>query len=82
MNGGVFVKQFEVGKSYYPQDRGYDPVEVIKRTDKSIRVRRWYDGSAWWMRIKKDSEGNEMCTDSTAPKNWRFVFTYCADDPV
>ena len=74
--------KFEVGKSYYPQDGGYDPVEVIKRTDKSIRVKRWYDGSEWWMRIRTDSAGNEMCTDSTAPKKWRFVFTYCADDPV
>jgi len=74
--------KFEIGKSYYPQDRGYDPVEVIKRTDKSIRVKRWYDGSIWWMRIRNDSKGNEMCIDSTAPKKWRFVFTYCADDPV
>ncbi|MBO5959459.1 MAG: hypothetical protein J6Q65_05000 [Lentisphaeria bacterium] len=76
------MMKFEVGKSYYPQDRGYDPVEVIKRTDKSIRVKRWYDGSEWMMRIRTDSAGNEMCTDSTAPKKWRFVFTYCADEPV
>lgn len=74
--------KFEVGTSYYPQDRGYDPVKVIKRTDKSIQVTRWYGGATWWMRIKNDNEGNEFCTDSTAPKKWRFVFTYCADNPV
>ena len=74
--------RFEVGKSYYPQDRSFDPVKVIKRTDKSIRVQRWYDGPTWWMRIRHDNDGTEMCTDSTVQKKWRYVFTYCADDPV
>lgn len=74
--------KFEVGKSYYPQDRGFDPVKVVKRTDKSIKVERWYGGSIWWMRIKKDNKGNEFCIDSTAPKKWQFVFTYSSDDLV
>ena len=73
---------FEVGKSYYPQDRSYDPVEVIKRTEKSILVKRWFGGSTWWMRIKKDSNGNEMCIDSSVPKKWRIEFTYRADNSV
>lgn len=76
------MTMFEVGKSYYPEDRGFDPVEVIKRTDKSIKVKNWNVGSIWWMRIKKDSEGNEICIDSSMPKKWRFAFTYRADDPV
>lgn len=79
MMGG---KRFVVGRSYLPRDHGYDPVKVIKRTDKSIRVERWYGGSIWWMRIKHDAELNEYCVDSTVPKNWRDVFTYSADDWV
>ena len=58
-------KKFVVGRSYHSRDHGYDPVKVIKRTDKSIRVERWYGGSIWWMRIKHDADGNEyaVCVD-------------------
>lgn len=65
---------FEIGKSYEANDPCYDPITVTRRTDKTI----WVDsGSASWrMRIKHDNDGNEIVTDSSAPRKWRDVFTY------
>jgi len=73
--------EFVVGRSYWPADRSYDPVTVISRTEKSIKVRSG-SGSEFRMFIKKDHDGTETCKDSSVPLKWRRVFTYCADDPV
>ena len=69
--------KFEVGKYYYCTDCGFDPIAILKRTDKSI----WVDNgcSTWCMRIKHDEDGNEFAVDSSSPSRWRGVFTYCAD---
>lgn len=70
---------FEVGKEYYPYDACFDPITVIRRTEKTIWVQNKYrDESKWMMRIKKDIHGNEFATDSTVPMKWRTAFTYQA----
>ena len=76
-----YDKEFVVGRSYYPLDRSYDPITVISRTEKSIKVRSG-SGSEFRMFIRKDADGTETCKDSSVPLKWRRVFTYCADDPV
>ena len=75
------AEKFEVGKSYYPNDRAYDPVHVLKRTPKCIVVRGG-SGNVWRMLVRTDADGNEYATDSTAPLHWRYALSYCADNPV
>lgn len=75
------MKEFEVGKSYYPNDRSYDPIKVIRRTEKSIFVLGG-SGNTWRMLIRKGADGAEYVTDSSVPSHWRYCFTYCADNPV
>ena len=70
------MKKFEVGKEYEPYQREFDPVTVIKRTDKTIWVKK--DDVTWMMRIKHDANGNEWAADSTVPYKWRDAFTYMA----
>ena len=74
-------KEFIVGKSYYPGDRSYDPITVIRRTPKCIVVRGG-SGNTWRMVIKHDHDGTEVVVDSSVPTRWRGAFMYCADDPV
>ena len=74
-------KQFEVGKSYYPADRSYDPITVIKRTAMSVVV-RGSTGNEWRMFIRNYADGTEVVVDSCVPKRWRTAFLYSADDPV
>ena len=75
------MKEFIVGKSYYPRYRSYDPVTVIRRTPKCIVVRGG-SGNTWRMFIKHDNDGTEFVVDSCVPTRWRDALTYCADDPV
>ena len=74
-------KKFIVGKRYYPGDRSYDPVKVVKRTAKYIYVSD-YRGFTWRMLIRIDHDGTEYCIDSTMPSRYKSSFMYCADDPV
>lgn len=74
-------KKFVIGRTYYPFDRNYDPIEVVSRTEKSVKFRNVNNGSEFRMFIKKDN-GVEICVDSSVPPRWRDVFTYRADDPV
>ena len=67
---------FEVGKSYEANDPGYNPITVLRRTDKTIWVDN--DQSKWRMRISHDADGNEMVTDSSVPYRWRDALTYKA----
>ena len=72
-------KKFEIGKSYYCEDKGFDPIKVIRRTEKTI----WVENSVehrWAMRIRTTEKGIEYVTDSCVPLRWRQVFTYYADD--
>lgn len=70
------MEVFEVGKYYEANDPGYDPIKILRRTDKTV----WVDNgqSKWRMRIKYDRNGNEMVTDSSVPSKWRDAFTYKA----
>lgn len=76
--------KFVVGRMYYPGDRSYDPVKVIKRTPKCIVVRGGWngEGNTWRMLVRQDNDGTEFAVDSCVPAGWRGAFTYCADDPV
>lgn len=69
-------KQFSIGNEYFPNDDGFPPITILKRTEKSISA---FNGtSKWMMRIRIDEHGNEYATDSSVPRNWRECFTYYA----
>ena len=68
--------RFEVGEKYEPNDFGFDPIRIERRTDKTVWVDK--DGVKWRMRIKKDRNGNEYVADSCVPLKWRDAFTYQA----
>ena len=72
--------KFVVGESYYPYDRSFSPITVLKRTAKTIFVTN--GDSEWRMRIKTDRNGNEYATDSSVPADWQDVFTYTAEEIV
>ena len=78
-------KVFEVGKSYRAEARVFDPIFILKRTDKSIKVRRGWatldtsGGHSWMMRIKKRPNGDEYAVDSTLPMGHRDTGTYDAN---
>lgn len=74
------MKQLEVGKSYRPADAGFDPITIIKRTNKCVFV-RGSAGNEWRMTIRNDGE-REYVTDSCVPAKWRCAFTYFADNEV
>lgn len=67
--------RFEVGKYYEYYDSGFDPMRVDRRTDKTIWVTN-PSGHSWFMRIRKDEDGNEYAVDTVSAMNrWRDVFT-------
>lgn len=75
------MMKFEVGKEYEPYQREYGSVKVIRRTDRTIWVEKhesWGD-HRWFMRIKRDADGNEYAVDSKVPYKWRDAFTYMAE---
>lgn len=67
------MKKFEVGKWYEWRDRGYDPIKVMSRTDKSIVVNN--GTNQWRMFVKIDDEGCEYVVDSKVPSRWRWENT-------
>lgn len=69
-------KQFEEGHTYEATESGYDPITIIKRTAKSVRVSNGQN--KWMMRIRLDKDGNEYVTDSCVSPKWREAFTYRA----
>ena len=60
---------FEVGKSYEFSDPMWDPITVVRRTDKTIFVEA--GRAKWSMRVKRDDRGDEYVTDSSAPRRVR-----------
>jgi len=68
------AKKFEIGKSYRPYQTEYDPITILRRTDKTI----WCTNgqSQWRMKIRHDQDGNEFAIDSSVPLAWRDAFTY------
>lgn len=69
-------KTFEVGKSYEPADRCFDPITILKRTPQTITVSN--GSTAWRMRIRRFANGTEYAADSTIPKRHRDAGTYSA----
>jgi len=63
---------FEVGKTYEWMESGYDPITVLKRTNKSIKVTN--GRNEWRMLVRVDDKG-EYVVDSSVPPHWRDVFT-------
>ena len=63
---------FEVGRCYTFYDSGFAPMEVLKRTDKTVWVRN--ESNAWRMRIRHDADG-EYAIDSSEPRSWSDIFT-------
>lgn len=70
---------FIVGKQYYPNDRSYDPITILRRTAKCVYVRGG-SGNTWRMTVRLDNNGVEYVTDSCVPLHWRYTFTYSADN--
>ena len=69
--------QFEVGKWYNPSESGYDPIKVVRRTQKYVFFENG-DGNRWRMMLRTDEDGNEFVRDSTYPDRWQGAFTYNA----
>lgn len=67
------MARFEVGKTYRWADSGFDPIKVLRRTEKTIWVTN--GGASWRMRIKHDEHGDEFVVDSSVPKRWQGAFT-------
>ena len=70
------MKKFEVGHYYLCHDSGFDPIKVMRRTEKTIFVTN--GGAKWRMRIRVDADGNEYVIDSSNPKRYRDIFRYNA----
>lgn len=69
-------KQFKVGKWYTPYQCGFDPIKVVRRTEKTIWCE---DGNVQFsMRVRIDKNGDEYAVDCTVPVKWRDAFTYFA----
>ena len=69
-------KFFEVGMSYRANDSRYDPIKVLRRTNKCIFVTN--GSNTWRMLVRVDDEGNEYATDSSIPNKWRDTMTFSA----
>ncbi len=74
--------KFEIGKTYLPNDSGFEMIKVLNRTPKMIKVTNKDTGSIWRMRIRTDENGDEYATDSSVPRKWRHAFTYYAERQV
>ncbi len=68
--------KFEVGREYKPYEEGFDPIKVVKRTEKTIWVKTRYFNCS--MRVKVDADGNEYVVDSSADKRFIDGFSYNA----
>lgn len=73
MNKLDFFASFEVGKRYRWAISGYDPVKVVRRTEKTV----WVDNGshAWAARVKRDERANEYFVDSGVAKRHRDACT-------
>lgn len=69
-------RKFVVNREYSPYQSEYEPIIIMRRTEKTIWVSN--RSCAWLMRIKRDKDGNEFAVDSSVPKKWRDAFTYFA----
>lgn len=70
------MAKFETGKTYGWCAGEYDPIKILRRTQKSVVVTN--GSSTWRMIIKIDADGNEFVVDSSVPKRWQSSFTCSA----
>lgn len=74
---------FEVGKFYEFNHGGFPPIEVLRRTDKTIWVRN--EANKWAMRIRHGEDG-EYCIDSNdvraCGKRYTDEFTVLSKYPL
>ena len=68
------MSKFVVGKKYESADRRFDPIKIVRRTDKVVWVDN--DGHAWKMLVRKDMDGNEYVRDSSLPKRYAEIGVY------
>ena len=69
-------KVFEVGKKYFREERGFDPIMVVKRTAKTITCYNYnpvwdYSKSTYRHRIHVDDDGTEYIYDPYVPLRHR-----------
>lgn len=73
------MAKFEIGKYYDWGEHGcFDPIQVLGRSKKMIRVRN--RSHQWRMLLRIDENGNEYVIDSSAPKGYKDTFTVKATD--
>ena len=70
-------KVFDVGHSYEANDRGFDPIKILRRTPKYVVVTT-NGRHTWRMLVRIDDRGDEYVVDSSVPKKWQDVMTYQA----
>lgn len=68
------ASKFKVGRMYEAADGGLDPITVIGRTDKTIKVKN--DCAKWRMKLRTDKNGDEYVVDSSVPVAYRPAYTY------
>ena len=77
-----FFCAFVVGHVYHFADSGLDPIEIVKRTNKTVWA-KYYHGGIYAMRIHHDDCGNEYIYDSKVPVSYRNEYTCkaCWEEP-
>ena len=66
------MDQFEVGKSYGWVEPGLDPMTVLSRSAKTIKVT---NGQSTWRMFLRHDERGEYVVDSSVPKGFRLMYT-------
>ena len=69
---------FEVGGLYYNGDGSLDPIEVLKRSAKTVWVRT--SRVERMMRIKNHDNGGEYVVWGRNPESYRWIYTYDSSD--
>lgn len=70
------MAKFEVGKAYNFAESGFDPVFVVKRTDKTVWA-RWSHGSVYMLRVRHHEDGGEYLLECATPK--RYIDSFIID---
>lgn len=68
------MSKFVVGKKYESADGRFDPIKIVRRTDKVI----WVDDGGYTrkMLVRKDMDGNEYVRESSLPKRYIEIGVY------
>ena len=65
-------KRFEVGKTYDDADGRFEPITIVKRTEKTLWFYpMFYSGKVLYrQKIHIDKDGNEFTYDSRLPRRY------------